>query len=116
MTAQQSQCCETKQEVVNLLSGSWILKNTNPKIVHSFSLKNGKGTLMVSEEPQTIGGAELIIDATVADVDIVKTGEGFTLKFTSLEKNWDSEIVLLNSKDLILKTEEEETEYGKVIK
>ncbi|MFD0991655.1 hypothetical protein [Tenacibaculum geojense] len=102
---------KNKDEVAELLTGDWKLKNSESKTIYSFSFENLKGFYEESE-PNDDGEYMIVYDSPI--IEIIKKGKKFNLKFTDLLESWNSQIMHLDKENLILKTSGKETEYYKI--
>lgn len=102
---------KTQNEVAELLTGNWKLKNSESKTIYSFRFESLKGFYEESE-PDDDGKYIIVYDNPV--IEIIKKGKKFNLKFTDLLESWNSQIIHLDKEKLILKTSGKETEYYKI--
>lgn len=111
LIGQDLDCCKTKKEIENNISGYWKIKDSISKIRYNFWFEKGQGNLTILE-PITNDDEYLVLDDHPF-VDIIKNDIGFELKFTDLYENRLARIKYLDSVKMILLMDGKNIEYQK---
>ena len=99
-------------EIQQNLSGIWKIKDSVSNIRYSFWFERNQGHLTILE--LTEDNYEYLVLDDHPFVDIVKTKEGYNLKFTDLYENRTSRLHFLDSTKMILHDRGRNLEYLKV--
>lgn len=112
LIGQDLNCCKTKKEVENYISGYWKIKDSLSKIRYNFWFEKGRGNLTILESINN--DSEYLVLDDHPFVDIIKNDVGFELKFTDLYENRLANIKYLDSVKMVLHMEGKKIEYQKM--
>ena len=111
LLGQDLNCCKTKKEVENNISGYWKIKDSISKIRYNFWFEKGQGNLRILELINN--DYEYLVLDDHPFVDIIKKDVGFDLKFTDLYENRLANVKYLDSVKMVLKMDGKNIEYRK---
>jgi|TARA_R110002020_G_scaffold123474_6_gene279939 hypothetical protein len=108
---QQLKCCETENEVRELVIGKWKAEKFDSNTFFEYFGDSSGIQYKIYNFDEN--GKLWFNEGDMADVEILRYEDGFKLKYSTMFEEWISELKYLNSTKMILITDGEEIIYHK---
>ncbi|MDX1772629.1 hypothetical protein DFR65_101184 [Oceanihabitans sediminis] len=111
--SQNLECCSSKEEIEETLSGYWKIKDDSSKSLYHFWFENGRGNVENVETTESLG-KYLSVKGSHSYLYIKEEDASFALEYIFKFGNWISTIKKLDKHNLSLETNGEITDYYKI--
>ena len=111
--AQELECCKSEKDIENTITGYWKIKDDNSKSLYHFWFENGRGNVETVQTTETVG-KYIHVDKSHSYIYIKKEDDFYILEYIYKYGKWTSIIKQLDSNNLVLETNAENTAYYKI--